>query len=93
MYRQRGISGVRRVGIPGGVPGWVYQGGYREGYTGTPAMLLGERTQTSGAGPVGPAGAGVGGSGCSGERGGGDGSRTTLRARSGTTGALPVLDP
>ena len=34
MYQQRGISGVREVGIPGGctgvgIPGWVIGGLYR----------------------------------------------------------------
>ena len=50
-------------------------------YPGT-TQLLGERSSSSGAGPVGPAGAGVGGCWSSGERCGGDGFWTTLRARS-----------
>ena len=36
--------------------GWVLEGLYR-----VPSQLLGEGSDTSGAGPVGPAGAGVGG--------------------------------
>ena len=58
--------GAGRVGIPGG-----YQGGCtRVGNTGYPAMLLGEGPADSGAGPVGPVGAGVGGQQEPGERGG-----------------------
>ena len=80
-----------------GIAGWVYRvgipGGCREGYTGYPAMLLGEVPGTSGAGPGGPARAGVGGFLGPGERGGGDGSRTTPAGPGRPILALPVLDP
>ena len=47
-----------RAGIPGGYNGWVIRGPVHY-----PATLLEEGTPYSGAGPVGPAGAGVGGTG------------------------------
>ena len=69
---------------------WV--GGWR-GYTGYPATLLEEGPSTSGAGPGGPAGAGVGGLQEPDVPRAGDGSWTTLRARSVYPVALPVQDP
>ena len=46
-----GLAGVRVRWYQGGYTGWVYGVGTREGNTGTPSHVLGERSHTSEAGP------------------------------------------